>query len=53
VIEPIAGVELLKKIFTSRARWMSLIAELNAPAKMFYLLKYFLLIYLVFFKPKL
>jgi hypothetical protein len=52
VLRPIVGVELLKKVFTSRARWMSLIVELNAFANMIYLLKHFLLLHLVIFELK-
>jgi hypothetical protein len=48
----VAGVELPKKVFTSRVRWMSLIIELNASANMFYLLKHHLLLNLVMFKLK-
>jgi hypothetical protein len=52
VLEPIAGVELPKEVFTSRASWMSLIVEWNASANMFYLLKNLLLLILVVFKLK-
>jgi hypothetical protein len=46
MLEFVAGVELLKKVFTSRARLMSLIVELNIFTKMlcsrklFHLLKH-------------
>jgi hypothetical protein len=50
LLSPIAGVELLKKVFTSRARWMSLIVELNASANMLYLLKHLQLLNIVIFK---
>jgi hypothetical protein len=44
VLEPIAGVELAKEVFTSRARWMPLIIEWNASANMFYHLLLFILL---------
>jgi hypothetical protein len=50
ILEPIIGVELLKEVFTSRVRWMSLIIEWSASANMFYLLKNLLLLILVIFK---
>jgi hypothetical protein len=49
-LRPVEGVELPKKVFTSMARWMSLIVELNASINMFYLLKHLLLLNLVIFK---
>jgi hypothetical protein len=52
VPRPIVGVELPKKVFTSRARWISLIIELNDSANMFYLSKHLLLLNLVIFKLK-
>jgi hypothetical protein len=52
VLEPIAGVELPKEAFTSRARWMPLIVRWNASTNMFYLLKYLLLLNLVILKLK-
>jgi hypothetical protein len=52
VLEPIVGIELPKEVFTSRARWMSLIIEWNAFANMFYLLKNILLLIMVIFKLK-
>jgi hypothetical protein len=52
ILEPVAGVELPKEVFTSRARWMSLIVEWNASANMFYLLKNLLLLILIIFKLK-
>jgi hypothetical protein len=56
VLEPVAGVELSKKIFTSRARWILLWHQvvrfhLNVMLlQMFYLLKHFPLLYLVISK---
>jgi hypothetical protein len=47
-----AARELLKKVFTSRPKWISLIVEWNASANMFYLLKYLLSLILVIFKLK-
>jgi hypothetical protein len=52
ILRPVASVELSKKVFTSRARWMSSIVELNASTNMFYLLKHLLLLNLVIFKLK-
>jgi hypothetical protein len=52
VLEPVVGVELPKEVFTSRARWMSLIIEWNTSANMFYLLKNLLLLNMVIFKLK-
>jgi hypothetical protein len=52
VLKSIAGVELLKEVFTSRARWMPLSIEWNASANMFYLLKNLLLLIIVIFKLK-
>jgi hypothetical protein len=52
VLEPVVGIELPKEVFTSRARWMSLIVEWNASANMFYLLKNLLLLIIVIFKLK-
>jgi hypothetical protein len=52
VLEPVVGVELLKEIFTFRARWMPLIVEWNTSANMFYLLKNILLLIMVIFKLK-
>jgi hypothetical protein len=52
VLKPIAGIELPKKVFTSRARWMPLTIEWNASTNMFYLLKNLLLLILVIFKLK-
>jgi hypothetical protein len=52
ILKPIAGVELPKDVFTSRARWMPLIVEWNASANMIYLLNNFLLHILVIFKLK-
>jgi hypothetical protein len=52
VLKPVADVELLKEVFTSRVRWMSLIVEWNASANMFYLLKNLLLLILIIFKLK-
>jgi hypothetical protein len=52
LLRPVTGVELLKKVFTSRTRWMSLIVELNTSANMFYLLKHLLLLILLIFKLK-
>jgi hypothetical protein len=51
-LEPVVGVELPKEVFTSRARWMSLIVEWNASANMFYLLKNLLLLIMIIFKLK-
>jgi hypothetical protein len=50
ILRPIIGVELPKKVFTSRARWTSLIVKWNASTSMFYLLKHLLLFILVIFK---
>jgi hypothetical protein len=52
VLKPVAGVELSKEVFTSRARWIPLIVEWNASANMFYLLKNLMLPTLVIFKLK-
>jgi hypothetical protein len=52
ILKPIAGVELLKEVFTSGMRWMLLIIEWNASTNMFYLLKNLLLLILVIFKLK-
>ncbi len=52
VLGPIDGVELSKKVFTSRARWIPLIVEWNASTNKFYLLKNLLLLILVIFKLK-
>jgi hypothetical protein len=52
VLEPVVGVELPKEVFTSRARWMSLIIEWNTSANMFYLLKNLLLFIMVILKLK-
>jgi hypothetical protein len=52
VLGPIVGVELSKKVFISRVRWISLIVELNASTNMFYPLKNLLLLNLVIFKLK-
>jgi hypothetical protein len=52
VLDPIIGVELSKEVFTSRARWMSLIVEWNASANMFYILRNLLLLIMVIFKLK-
>jgi hypothetical protein len=52
VLDPIAGVELPKKVFTSRARWMPLIVELKASANMFYPLKNLLYFNFVILKLK-
>jgi hypothetical protein len=52
ILEHIVGVELSKEIFTSRARWMSLLVEWNASTNMFYLLKHHLLLILVIFELK-
>jgi hypothetical protein len=52
VLEPVAGVELPKVVFASRARWMPLIVKWNASANMFYVLKHLLLLILVVFKLK-
>jgi hypothetical protein len=52
ILKPVAGVELPKEVFTSRARWMSLIVKWNTSANMFYLLKNLLLLILVIFKLK-
>jgi hypothetical protein len=52
VLEPVVGVELPKEVFTSRARWMSLIVEWNAYANMFYFLKNLLLLIMVILKLK-
>jgi hypothetical protein len=51
ILRPTAGVQLSKMVFTSRARWMSLIIKLNASANMFYLLKHLRLLNLVNLKP--
>jgi hypothetical protein len=52
VLKPITGIELPKEVFTSRARWMSLIIKWNASTNMFYLLKNLLLLILIIFKLK-
>jgi hypothetical protein len=52
IIKHVAGVELPKEVFTSRARWMTLTIEWNAFTNMFYLLKNILLLILVIFKLK-
>jgi hypothetical protein len=52
VLDSVVGVELLKEVFTSRMRWMSLIVEWNASTNMFYLLKNLLLLIMVIFKIK-
>jgi hypothetical protein len=52
VLKLVAGVELLKEVFTSRARWMPLIVEWNASVNMFYLLKNIRLLILIIFKLK-
>jgi hypothetical protein len=52
VLEPIAGVELPKEVFTSRTRWMPLIVKWKASSNLFYRLKHILLLILVIFKLK-
>jgi hypothetical protein len=52
ILKPIAGIELPKEVFTSRARWMPLTVKWNASANMFYLLKNLLHLILVIFKLK-
>jgi hypothetical protein len=52
VLKFVACIELLKEVFTSKARWMPLTVEWNASASMFYLLKNLLLLILVIFKLK-
>jgi hypothetical protein len=52
ILKLVAGVELPKEVFTSRARWMSLTVEWNASANMFYFLKILLLLIPVIFKLK-
>jgi hypothetical protein len=52
MLKPVAGIELLKEVFTSRARWMPLIVEWNAAANMLYLLKHLLLLIIIIFKLK-
>jgi hypothetical protein len=39
ILEPVVGVEFPKEVFTSRARWASLIIKWNTSANKFYLLK--------------
>jgi hypothetical protein len=51
-LEPVAGVELPKKVFTSRASWMSLFIEWNTSANMFYFLKHLMCLILVIYKLK-
>jgi hypothetical protein len=52
ILKPTAGIELLKEVFTSRARWMPLTVEWNTSTNMLYLLKNLLLLILVIFKLK-
>jgi hypothetical protein len=52
VLEPVAGLELSKEVFTSRARWMPLIVKWNTFANIFYLLWYLQLLIFVIFKLK-
>jgi hypothetical protein len=52
VLEPITGIKLPKKVFTSRARWIPLMVEWNTSTNMFYLLKHLLLVNPVILKLK-
>jgi hypothetical protein len=52
ILNPFAGIEFPKEVFTSKARWMPLTVEWNASANMLYLLKNLLLVILIIFKLK-